>query len=993
MVNIPDMPASSSRSSQTTSSPHKFNYGRYRRTLPRILSPIETWGFGLAGHIVWIVAAPPVFQQLGLASMYTWVPLSITAMISCFQVRELALQFPRVTGGVPSYLHRLFPKRNRFTLYAALGWYMGWIGCLALYGIIIVRAIEAVFFATGVGLFYLPLVIVFSLIGFVVGFSSSRALSILHLIFVVPTMFLLLLFSFYGLGWLAFSPDSPGFFPEVWPQFGLRNWLVATFLGTYNIITMETEAVFAADSTNPKKTLNFLPVSAALVPPVFLGGSYVLARLGSTGTDRVIYDILYSANVVLFGEAVVGITLLTVILCCLLGAASGVAIIPRALVQLSRDGLLRKNFSRINSNGIPIPALVLSLILVVPVVFLGGLEIIFYSGGFAYLIAYIVLNFGIWHNRRGIGRKSFPKVSLLIGIFYTVLLVGGGWLSGWVTLLAGLALPLVPIAINALLNKITLPKIPPLLGHLSSSQNFVFNQIVTVICVVAISVSSMFGLLYFASDIERDLLIYAGLVSFIVLSFCSVAVAVWTSLPQQIAVQRTQNRLARLNKKLAKDLRKREELEGQLQQNLRTDHLTSLGNRLSLEETMREFFAQERTEEYALIFIDLDRFKLVNDTLGHDVGDLLLQSAASRLRKIVGQKGRLARNGGDEFIVFLPRSTQKKTLQTAQRIVTAFREPFVVAGSELLTTTSVGVVLGSDRYQDTNTLIRDADVAMYESKSQGRDKYTLFTTEMYRETLRIKETEDILRRALQEPEMIKIEYQPLVLLEERRIVGLEALVRIDSGQEILRPKDFIEISEDSGLIIPLTDYIFEQVCRQQRAWLDRGIKLYVAVNLSNKSIQQPDLVKKIRTNLERFGVGAHYLQLEILETAVMTETSIVRQNLELLSEMGIAIAIDDFGTGYSNLSRLRQLPITTLKVDRSFIVNINQRGLEIIQTITRLAEVLGVKSLVEGVETAEELALIEETRCDYVQGYYFYPPVGPEEVETYLNQLALQQEV
>ena len=276
------MPASSSRSPQITS-PQKFNYGGYRRTLPRILSPIETWGFGLAGHIVWIVAAPPVFWQLGLASMYTWLPLTLTAMISCFQVRQLALHFPRVTGGVPSYLHRLFPQRRWLTLYAALGWYMGWIGCLALYGIIIVRAIEAVFFATGIGALYLPLAMVFSLIGFVVGFSSSRALSILHLIFVVPTMVLLLLFSLYGLGWLAFSPDSPGFFPEVWPQFGLRNWLVATFLGTYNIITMETEAVFAADSTNPKKTLSFLPRFGSLGPARI---SWRVLRLGPFRFDR-----------------------------------------------------------------------------------------------------------------------------------------------------------------------------------------------------------------------------------------------------------------------------------------------------------------------------------------------------------------------------------------------------------------------------------------------------------------------------------------------------------------------------------------------------------------------------------------------------------------------------------------------------------------------------------------------------------------------------------
>ena len=960
-----------------------FDFGRFRR-LPRILSPFETWGFGLAGHIVWIVAAPPVFLQLGMASMYTWVPLTITAMLSCFQVRQLALQYPRVTGGVPSYIYRLFPRWKHFSLYAALGWYMGWIGCLALYGIIIVRAIEAVFFAAGVGTAYLPLVMIFSLIGFVVGFSSSRALSILHLIFVVPTMLLLLTFSLYGLGWLALSPQSPGFFPATWPQFDLSTWLVATFLGTYNIITMETEAVFVAESTNPRRTLSFLPFSAALVPPVFIGGSYVLARLGSLEEERVIYDILFSANEVLFGGSSAGVTLATVALCCLLGAAGGVAIAPRALVQLSRDGLLHRVFSRVNGNGIPVPALLLSLCLVVPIVLLGGLEIIFYSGGLAYLFAYATLNFGIWRNRHDIGRKSFPRIALVIGVFYSVLLIFGGWLSGWPSFLAGLALPLIPIVINKLLTKLPLPKYPVGSKRLFFQENFVLNQILTVIFVVTMSVAGVFGLVYFIGGVATNTLFYAGLLSFIVLSFCSVAVAAWTSLPQQEIVQRTRKSLARANKKLERDLRIRQELEADLQLNLRTDHLTGLGNRRLLEETVSEYLHQDKGEDYALIFIDLDRFKIINDTLGHDVGDILLQETAKRLRRIVKDKGTLVRNGGDEFIIFLPDIQEKQVLKTARRIVTTFRNTYSIQGSQLLTTTSIGVVLGSDRYVMVNEIIRDADVAMYQSKSTGRDKYTLFSTRMYQQTLRLKKIEDLLRRALQERDLIRIAYQPLVFLENKQIVGLEALVRIGTTKDLLLPQDFIEIAEDTGLIIPLSDYILEQVCQQQRAWLDKGIEIYVSINLSNKVMQQPDLAKKVQESLTRFGLATSSLQLEILESAVMTETTIVRNNLRTLSEMGVSIAIDDFGTGYSNLSRLRDLPITVLKIDRSFVLDLHRRGLEIIKTIAQLGKVLGLKTLVEGVETEEELELIKQAECDYVQGYYYYSPLPAEEVERYL---------
>ena len=955
--------------------------------LPRILTPFETWGFGMSGHIVWIISAPAVFQALGMASMYTWLPLCITAMLSCFQIRALALQYPDVAGGVPSYIYRLFPQWKLFSTYSAIGWFIGWVMAFTVYGIIIVEAIESIFAATGVNIAFLPLVFAFSIIGFVVGFSSPRALSILHLIFVVPTMFLLLFFSIFGLFWLALSPDSPGFWPSAWPAFEPANWLLATFLGTYNIITMETEAVFAADSTNPQRTLSFLPRSAMLVTPIFLGGSYVLARLGSLETNGSTFEILNSVNTQLFGiNSGTLVTLVTVVLCCLLSSASGVAIAPRALFQLSRDGLLNKAFGHLNKNGVAVYSLLLCLAFTVVSVFLGGAEVIFFSAGLSYLLTYTILNYGIWFNRRGIGQKAFPKAALVIALFYTTLILGGGYLAGWPFLVAGFSLPLIPMLVSYLLDK--LPSFRLLSWpnfKLLSSRNFVLNQIVTSIFVVGISVLGVCLAVVTVTQVDETKLFFAGVLSFLVLSFCSVAIASWTALPQLAVIERARVGLAEANKQLEHDIEAREKLEQSLQENLRLDQLTGLGNRLLLDETLRDFLLTGKTEGYALIFVDLDRFKLVNDSLGHEIGDKLLKEVAARLRDLVQGQGEIIRLGGDEFVVFVPAIKKTALRKLAQSIVRGFRRSFSIEGLELQTTTSVGVVLGSSRYTEASDLVRDADVAMYQSKLTGRNKYTLFTENMFQETVRVHQTEDMLRRAIRDNQ-VRIAYQPIMNLHTETVSGLEALVRIEQDGRLVLPGDFIEVAEDSGLIVPLTEVILEKVCRQQREWREQGLELYVAVNLSDKVLRQLDLVERVAELIRKYDLSVGALQIEILESAVMIDAQVVRRNLEELSQMGVMIAVDDFGTGYSNLSRLRELPITTLKIDRSFVVNMRERGLEIIQTIGQLAEVLGLRPLVEGIETEEELTMVRETRCDYGQGYYFQRPVGAEEIFDFVQR-------
>ena len=952
--------------------------------LPRILTPLETWGFGMSGHIVWIISGPAVFHSLGLASMYTWLPLSLTAMLSCFQIRRLALRYPDVSGGVPSYIYRLFPKWKLFSTYVALGWFIGWVMAFTVYGIIIVEAIEAVFLATGVSVAYFPLVFLFSIIGFVVGFSSLRALSILHLLFVIPTMILLLLFSGYGLFWLAFSPNSPGFFPETWPKFEFSGWVLATFLATYNIITMETEAVFSADSLNPRQTLRFLPFSAFLVVPIFLGGSYVLARLGSLDTDGSTFAILNSANVRLFGANGTVVTLVTVVLSCLLSSASGVAIAPRVLYQLSKDRLLDKIFGYLSQSGVAVYSLWLCVGFTLVSLFLGGVEVIFFSAGLSYLLTYTVLNFGLWVNRKGISKDIFPKVSLIVSGFYLFLIAVGGWLAGWDLMVGGLLMPLIPMLISWVLT-VTKPSpwrlpIPRFLSH----QNFVLNQIVVSILVVALSVGGVVGAIALVTGFNGEKLLYIGILGFLILSFCSVGIAAWTTIPQLSVIETAKQKLATANTQLETDIKIQNRLEKKLQKNLRTDQLTGLGNRLLLEEELATLLAAEQNLPHALIFADLDRFKLVNDSLGHALGDRLLRLVAKRFQEIIQEQGLVIRLGGDEFVLLLPDTRDLHLENLAKTIVRRFQEPFVVDKVEFITTASIGVVEGNKRYQNAADIVRDADVAMYQSKSNGRNRYTFFSEEMYQRAVLVQATEDMLRRAIRH-RWVRVFYQPIVDLRTKKIVGMEALVRIAYRQTLLSPGEFIEEAEESGLIVPLTEVILDIVCAQQKIWYQKGRRFYVAVNIADRSLQQVGFAREIKRKLRTYTLPANALHIEILESSIMTDTAVVKQNLEELSAFGIQIAVDDFGTGYSNLSRLRELPITTLKIDRSFVVNMHERGFEIIQTIAQLAEVLGLRTLVEGIETESELSLILDTSCGFAQGYFFQKPLSADELERTLS--------
>ena len=433
------------------------------------------------------------------------------------------------------------------------------------------------------------------------------------------------------------------------------------------------------------------------------------------------------------------------------------------------------------------------------------------------------------------------------------------------------------------------------------------------------------------------------------------------------------------------DITERERAEEQLVRNAFSDALTGLANRALLRDRLdRALKRQIRHPDYlfAVLFLDLDRFKLVNDSLGHTIGDELLRAVARRLEKCLRSQDTVARLGGDEFTMFLEDiRDETDATRVAERAHKDLRAPFQVAGHEVFTTSSIGIALSSTGYTQPEDLLRDADTAMYRAKSLGKACYSMFDTAMHERAVALLQLDHDLRRALERKEF-RIHYQPIVRLENAEVTGLEALLRWEHpARGFVSPAEFIPLAEETRLIIPIGRWALEETCRQVRAWqLQFGTYLPVNVNLSGKQLSQPDLVCQITQILEQFFLDGRSLKLEITESVIMENIESVITMLQQLKALGIQSSMDDFGTGYSSFSYLHRLPIDVLKIDRSFVsgTRTGVENPEVVRTIITLARDLGIDAVAEGVETAEQLAQLRELGCRYGQGYLFSKPLDSE---------------
>jgi diguanylate cyclase (GGDEF)-like protein len=429
------------------------------------------------------------------------------------------------------------------------------------------------------------------------------------------------------------------------------------------------------------------------------------------------------------------------------------------------------------------------------------------------------------------------------------------------------------------------------------------------------------------------------------------------------------------------------------------DFLTGLPNRSLLTDRLTQSMAlaQRHGKKVALLYLDLDHFKHINDSLGHAVGDQLLQSAAKRLQTCVRLSDTVCRQGGDEFVVLLAevQGVQDAPL-AAKKLIKAMTEPYYIGSHRLHVTLSIGISLYPDHGQDVETVVKNADIAMYHAKRSGRNTYQLFAPEMNVRAVVRHSVHQALHHALEQRQFL-LHYQPKVNLETGAMTGAEALVRLrQADHRLVGPTEFMSIAENSGLILPIGQWVLREACRQTAAWLQAGLDIgLIAVNVSMVEFRDKDFLAGVRAILNDTGLDPRHLELELTESGLMQDTETTATVLRALKDLGVRLAIDDFGTGYSSLSYLRRFPIDTLKIDQSFVQDIDSDTEEavLVNAIIAIGKSLKLGVVAEGIETRPQLAFLQSQHCAEGQGYYFSRPVAAEAFATLLETGPHQQAI
>jgi diguanylate cyclase (GGDEF)-like protein len=450
--------------------------------------------------------------------------------------------------------------------------------------------------------------------------------------------------------------------------------------------------------------------------------------------------------------------------------------------------------------------------------------------------------------------------------------------------------------------------------------------------------------------------------------------------------------ISQINSQLEFELSERKKIEEKLAHYAMHDPLTDLPNRILFMDRLSHAKSYSRRHSdftFAVCFIDMDRFKVINDSLGHKVGDMLIIESAKRILSCVRDSDTVCRLGGDEFVLLLEGAEEPENYLTiVNRIQKKLLEPTEIDGYTVYISVSIGIVLDTENYETADELLRNADVAMYETKKEGRGHYRIFDESMLEGVMTRIEIENDLRNALPNNEFI-LHYQPILDIHTKKIIGFEALIRwIHPEKGLIPPIEFIGIIEEMGLIVPIGYWVIDEATRQIKQWQDEfDESLSININLSTRQCTQSDLAERIGEIIEENQLDPSTVKLELTESLIIKDMRAISKTLQKLRNLGVQVQIDDFGTGYSSLGYLPNLPIDTLKIDRTFVsrLGIDANSADIVQTILALAHGMGMQVIAEGVETEQQLAMLESMKCEFVQGFLFAKPLTEEDARKMLG--------